>query len=173
MQTAGQAQNSHDLRSNGNIKTVLTRYAMRFAAQSDNNITQLAVIHINNTFPNDPTRVDIQSIALLHMVIDHCRKQHVCRCDRMEITCKMQVDIFHRHHLRITAAGCAALNAHAGSQRRLAQSHDNAFINFGQALGQSYGSSRLAFPCRRRCNSRYQNQLARRFIFHAADQIHR
>ena len=83
---------------------------MRFSAQSDNNITQLAVIHINNTFPNDPARVDIQSIALLHMVIDHCRKQHVCRCDRMEITCKMQVDIFHRHNLRITAAGCAALD---------------------------------------------------------------
>ena len=88
---------------------------MSFAYQSDNNITQLAVIHINNTFPNDPARVDIQSIALLHMVIDHCRKQHVCRCNRMEITCKMQVDIFHRHNLGISAACRTAFDTKARS----------------------------------------------------------
>ena len=88
---------------------------MRFAAQTDNDITQLAVIHIDNAFPDDPARIDIQYVALLHMIIHHGGEQHMRGSNGMEITCKMQVDILHRHYLRITAAGSAAFDAHAGS----------------------------------------------------------
>ena len=97
----------------------------------------------------------------------------------VEIARKMQVDVFHRHYLRITAAGSAALNAHAGAERRLAQGNDNALPDFGKALSQigkalcqTNGSGGFAFTGRGRRNSRNQNQFAVGFILHSFNQIH-
>ena len=42
----------------------------------------------------------------------------------MKIAGKMKVDILHRHHLRIAAAGRAALNAEDRSQGGLPQGDD-------------------------------------------------
>ena len=46
-------------------------------------------------------------------VVHHGSQQVVCCCDGMEVTCKMQVDVFHRHYLCIAAASCTAFDTHA------------------------------------------------------------
>ena len=169
MQAACQAKNSHNLGSNGNVKAVLTRYAVSLAAQAYYDVAQLAVVHIYNTLPRNTARVNVQSVALLDMVVQHCCQQHMCGGDSMEVTGKVQVDVLHRHNLRIAAACSAALNAHAWAEGRLAQSYDNLFAELSQALCQTYGSSGLAFACRSRGDSGNQNQLAVFFIFNTAD----
>ena len=167
MQAGCQTQNSHNLRSYGNIKAVLARYAVRFAAKADNYVAQLAVIHINNAFPHNAARVDIKRIALLNMVVKHGCQKHMGRCYGMEIAGKMQVNVLHRHNLRIAAACCAALNAHAGAERRFAQGNDNFLPDFGKPLCQAYRSGGFAFTGRGRGNGRNQNKFSVRLILHS------
>jgi predicted DNA-binding WGR domain protein len=45
------------------------------------------------------------------MVVDQRGKQIVRRSGRVEVAGEVQIDVFHRHHLRITAAGRAAFHA--------------------------------------------------------------
>ena len=45
------------------------------------------------------------------MVVEHRRKKVVGCADRMEVTGKVKVDVFHRDDLCITAAGRTALDA--------------------------------------------------------------
>ena len=134
VQAISQAQNSHNLGGYGNIKAILTGHAMRLATQANYDITQLAVVHIYNALPHNAARVNIQSIALLDMVVQHSTQQHMSTGNSVEVTRKVQVDVLHGHNLGITAASCATLNAHAGAQGGLAQSHDNLFADFVQAL---------------------------------------
>ena len=89
----------------------------------------------------------------------------------VEIAGKMQVDVFHGHHLGIAAAGRAAFDTETGTQRWLAQGNDNFFPDFLQPLGQTYCRGRFPFPGRSRGNSCYQHQLSRFPVFHFADQI--
>ena len=159
MEVCSQTEDSHYLRSNCNIKTILTRNTMRLAAQTDNDIPQFTVIHIDNAFPDDTTRINIQCVALLDMVVQHSAQQHMSRGNSMEVAGKMEIDIFHRYYLRITATCSAAFDAHAGPKRRFTQCYDNLFIQLCQTLGQAYRSSRLTFACRCRRNSGYQDQL--------------
>ena len=54
-------------------------------------------------------------------------EQVVGAADGVEVAGEVQVDVFHRHHLGIAAAGGAALDAEAGAEGRLAQA-DIAFL---------------------------------------------
>ena len=146
---------------------------MNFATQTNNDVTEFAVVHINNAFPNDAARVNIESIALLHMVIYHCRKEHMSRGNSVEVTGEVQVNIFHRNYLRVTATSSATFNAHARTEGRFTQCYDNAFVDFSQALCQANGSSRFAFASRSRSDCSYKNQFARFFSFHSTNQVHR
>ena len=87
----------------------------------------------------------------------------------MEVAGEMQVDILHRYYLGVTAAGSATLNAHAGTQGGLAQSHDNLLPDFVQALSQANSSGGLAFTGRGRGNSGNQHQLTGLLALHTTD----
>ncbi len=63
------------------------------------------------------------------MIVEHCRQQIIRRADRVEVAREMQVDILHGHDLRVSAACRASLNAEHGTQRRLAQRHDDLFAD--------------------------------------------
>ena len=43
------------------------------------------------------------------------------RADRVEVPGEVEVDLVHRHHLRVPATGSAALHAEHRAQGRLAQ----------------------------------------------------
>ena len=67
-------QNRHDFGRDRNIKAVFARHAVHFAAQTDHDMAQCPIIHIDHAFPHDPTRINAQRIALLQMVIEHGRQ---------------------------------------------------------------------------------------------------
>jgi len=78
-------------------------------------------VHVHHPPPGDPPDVDAHGIAVVDVVVDHRREQVVRAGDGVEITRKMQVDVLHRHDLRVAAAGGTTLHAEAGAERRLTQ----------------------------------------------------
>jgi hypothetical protein len=73
---------------------------------------------------------------------------------------EVQVDVFHRHDLRMTAAGRAALHAEHRSERRLAQADDRVLPDAVQPIDEADRGRRLAFAGRRRADAGDEDQLA-------------
>ena len=94
---------------------IFSHHTIHLIAKSDNNIAQYAVVHVHTAFPYNLTRIDLQCISLLNMIVQHCCKQIIGRSDRMEISGKMQIQIFHRNNLRISSAGRTAFDPEARS----------------------------------------------------------
>jgi hypothetical protein len=63
----------------------------------------------------------------------------------MDIACEVEIEILHGHDLRITAAGCAALDAEGRALRRLADGRHHRFPEVrAQSLRKSDGCRRFA-----------------------------
>ena len=91
------------------------------AAERADDLAQRAVVHVEDAAPGDAARVDAERVAPVDVVVDQRRQQIVRRGDGVEVAGEMEVDVLHRHDLRIAAAGRAALHAEARAERRLAQ----------------------------------------------------
>ena len=156
----GKAQNGHDLGGNGNIKAVLTGHALHTAAQAVDHVAQLTVVHVNAALPDDLLHVDTQAVALLNVVIQHGGQQVIGSADGVEVTGKVEVDVLHRHHLGIAAAGSAALDTKDRAKRGLAEGHHHVFAQLFQAVGKANGGGGFAFTCGGGIDGSHQNQLA-------------
>ena len=93
------------------------------------------------------------------MIVDQRGQEVVCRRDSVHIAGKMQIDFFHRHNLRITAAGRAALNAKHRTERRLTQGNDRFSSNQLHRIAETDRGRGLALAGRRRIDRGNQNQL--------------
>ncbi|MPM40401.1 hypothetical protein SDC9_87041 [bioreactor metagenome] len=63
------------------------------------------------------------------MIVNDSTDEIIAGCDCMHITGKMQIDIFHRYHLRITTARRSAFNTKNRSKRWFTQSTDYILVN--------------------------------------------
>jgi len=54
------------------------------------------------------------------VIVEHGGEQIMSCTDSVEITSEMQIDVFHRHNLRIATAGSAALDTETRAERRFA-----------------------------------------------------
>ena len=158
------AQHRHDLAGHGDIKAVLPRNALHPASQTVHNVAELAVVHVHRPLPCDLLGVNAQRVALLNVIIQHGGQQVVGRADGVEIAGEMEVDVLHRHHLRVAAAGCAALDAEHRPQRGFPEGGNGVFAQPPQAVGQTDGGGGLALACGRGIDGRHQNQLAVRAL---------
>ena len=111
-----QAKDRHDFRSGCDVKTCLRRYTVGRSAQAGNNVAQAAVIHVQYAFPFDFFQTFTGITRLVDVIVQQCRDHIVGRSNRMEIPRKMQVDVFHRQHLRVSASGSSAFHAEARAQ---------------------------------------------------------
>jgi hypothetical protein len=159
-QARGQAQDRHYLRGGDDVEAVFARMAVHRAAQSYDDLAQRAVVEVYHPLPGDEPVVQIQHVAVLNVIIDHRRQQIMGQADGMEITGEVQVNVLHRHHLCVATAGRAALQAEAGSQRRLAQAHHGAGADSVERIAQAHAGGRLAFTRRRGADSGHKDQLA-------------
>ena len=94
------------------------------------------------------------------MIVDHCCQQVVGRADRVEVACKVKVDVLHGDDLGVSAARCAALDAEDRSKRGLAKGYHDFFAQFLKAVGQSDGSCGLALARGRGVHCCHKDQLA-------------
>ena len=159
-QRSGEAEYRHHFRGHRDIEAVFTGITIGGTAQADHDVPQCAVVQVQRALPGDEARVDVQRIAVVDVVIEHRRQQIVGGADGMEVAGEMQIDVFHRHHLRIAAAGRTALDAEAGAERGLTQADDGAPPAFIQGIAETDGGGGLAFAGWRRADGGHQHQLA-------------
>ena len=159
-----QTQNCHDLRCNCDVVTILSGHSVGLSAKTIHYETKLTVIHIHTSSPGDLSRVDVQLISLIDMVVDHGCQQVVGCSYGMEVTGEMKVDILHGNYLRVSAACCSALNAEYRSKGRLTEGYTYFFAQFAQSVCQTYGGSGLSFTCRCGVDGGNQNQFSIRFV---------
>ena len=155
-----QAQDGHDLRGDDDVEAALARRAVCRAAQADDDVAQRAVVHVDHALPGHAAHVEAERIAVVDVVVDHRREQVVRQRDGGEVAGEVQVDLLHRHHLRVAAAGRAALQAEHRPERGLAQADDGARSDAVERVAQAHGGGGLAFAGRRGRDRGHQHQLA-------------
>ena len=69
------------------------------AAKPYDNVTECTVVHVHYPAPYYPARVNVEYVALLDVVVYHCREEVMCCSYRMDVSGKVQVDRFHRKYL--------------------------------------------------------------------------
>ena len=116
-----QAEDRHHFGGDDDVEAVLARVAVGGAAQRDRDLAQRAVVHVDHALPGDAAHVEAELVAVVDVVVDHRGEEIVGERDRVEVAGEMQVDVFHRHDLRVAAARRAALHAEHGPERGLAQ----------------------------------------------------
>src|SRR5690606_11339407 len=119
--------------------------AVAWAAETYGDVTQGAVVHVHHATPADAAASEIQRIAPIDMVIDHRAEQVVRGSDGVEVTGEVEVDVFHRDYLGVTAASCAAFDTEAGAEARFAQADGRFLADAAEAVTQAYGGGGLAF----------------------------
>ncbi len=82
------------------------------------------------------------------MVIDQRRQQVMCGTDGMEVTGEVQVDVFHRHDLGITATCGTTFHAETGTEARLTQSDNRFLTNPAQTVAQANRGGGFTFASR-------------------------
>ena len=107
----GKGHDDHNLAGGGDIKGRLTSHAINCATQARDDVTQRAVINVQNAWPRDGAFLDVELISLMQVVIDHCRQQVVCSCDRVEIAGQVQIHLLEWQDLALAIAGRSAFDA--------------------------------------------------------------
>ena len=156
----GEAEDGHDLAGNGDVKAVLAGGAVDLAAEAVHDEAELAVVHVHAALPRDAAGVDVQGVALLDAVVDHSCQQVVGRADGVEVAGEVEVDVLHGHHLRVAAAGCAALDAEHGAEGGFAEAEHGLFAQSIHGVGQTHAGGGLALARRGGADSRHKDHLA-------------
>ena len=81
--------------------------------------------------------------------VDGRRHQVVSDGDGVDVTGQMEVELVHRDHLAVAAAGGAALDPEGRAHRWLANAGDGVLADRAQALNQTDGGGGLALAERR------------------------
>ena len=167
LEIAGEAEDRHHLGGDGDVEAVLAREAVGDAAERGDDRAQRAVVHVDGAAPGDAAAVDAERVAPVDVVVDQRAQQIVGAADGVEVAGEVQIDVFHRHHLGVAAAGGAALDAEAGAERGLAQAQHRLLADVVERVGQADGGGGLALAGRRRRDRRDQDQLAVRLVLAA------
>ena len=132
---------------------------------------QRPVVHVHDAAPGDAARVEPQRIAPVDVVVEHRRQQIVRAGDGVEVAGEVQIDVLHRHHLGIAAAGRPALDAEAGPERGLAQAAHGLLADAVEAVAEAHRGRGLALAGGRRRDGGDEDQLAVLVLLRAVDEV--
>ncbi len=172
-QRLGETEDGHHLGGHGDIVAGLAWHGVVRAAQPDDYVPQRPVVHVDHPLPDDPPRIDAQGVAVLDVVIQHRGQEVVGHLDGVEVAGELEIDVLHRRHLGVTAAGGAPLHAEAWAQRRLTEADARPLADPVQGVAQPDAGSGFAFAGGRRRDRRHQHQLADRCAGQATIQVQR
>ena len=156
----GQAENGHHLGGDGDVEAILARETVAHAAQALGDLAQGAVIHVECAAEGDAAGIEPERIAPVDVVVQHRRQQIMGGGDGVEIAGEMEVDILHRHHLGMAAAGRTALDAKAGAEGGFAQADHGAVAQAVQRVAEAHGGGGFAFAGRGGADAGDQDELA-------------
>ena len=107
------------------------------------------------------------------MVVDHRGQEVVGRGDGVHVAGEVKVDVLHRHHLGVAAAGGAALHPEHRPERRLAQADHGLLPDVVERVAEAHGGRGLAFARRGRRDRGHQDELPVLAALQAADEVQR
>ena len=136
-----QAQDRHHLAGGGDLEVLFALGALPLLPDGD--VAEGSVVHVEAAAEIHLGGVDIQRVAAEDVVIEHGAQQVVRRRDGVQVARKVQVDLFHGHHLRVTAARSTPLDAEHGAERGFAQRQAHLFAQARHAVCQADGYRRL------------------------------
>ena len=169
----GETEDRHHFGGDGDVEAGLARITVGDAAERTDDLAQGAVVHVHHAAPDDAAAVDAERIAPIDVVVDQRRQKIMRRGDGVEIAGEVEVDVLHRDHLRVAAAGRAALHAERRSERRLAQAQHRLLADVIERVGEADRGGGLAFARRRRRNRGDQNELAVLLVLERLHVFHR
>ena len=94
------------------------------------------------------------------MVVEHRGKQVVRRTYRVKVAGKVEIDVLHGNHLRISAAGGSALDSKNRAEARLAQGDRDILAYPAQSVCEAYRRRGLALARGRGGYGGDENQLS-------------
>ena len=141
------AEDGHNLGSRSDVETALGSYAVGLGAKTRNDVTQVAVVHVQHTLPQHLAHGKALGLMLVDVVVQQGGNHVVCRGDGVEVASKVQVNLVHGQNLSIAATGSTALHAKAGTQRGFAQSHHGLLANAVHTQSQAHADGGLAYAC--------------------------
>ncbi len=168
-----QANDRHDLGGHHDVEPVLAREAVGGTPEADRDAAERAVVHVDDALPGNPPNVESEFVAVVNMVVDECRKQVMRKANGSEIAREVQIDIFHRHHLRIPPARRPALQPEDGTQAGFTQADDRFLADLVERITKPDRRGGLALAGRSGAQGRYQNQLAVGPAFQALNIVER
>ena len=105
---ACEAQNSHNFAGWSDVESRLGWHAIHAGAKSGNHVAQVAVVNVEHAFPYHLAKAYAVFAVLIDIVIEEGCNHVVSRGDGMEVASEVEVDVLHRQHLRVSAAGSTA-----------------------------------------------------------------
>ncbi|GJE30649.1 hypothetical protein LDDCCGHA_0818 [Methylobacterium oxalidis] len=160
LEVLGEAEHRHHLGGHRDVEAVLAREAVGDAAERLVDGAQRPVVHVDHAAPEDAPHVDVELVRPVDVVVDQRGGQRVRRGDGVEVAGEVQVDLLHRHDLRLAAARSTPLHAEAGAERGLAQADHGLLADAVQRVAEADRRRRLAFAGRRRADRGHEDELA-------------
>ena len=130
------------------------------AAEARDDVAEAAVVHVDAAPPRDRVRVDVELVAVHHVRVEERREQVVGGRDRVHVAGEVEVEILHRHDLRVAGARRAALDAEDRAERGLADAQQRLLADRAHALRERDRRRRLALAGLGRRDRRDADDLA-------------
>ena len=159
-EVAGDGGDRHHLGGGGDVEAGLADVAVRASAEADDDAAERAVVHVHAAAPTDGQRVDPERVPVQDVRLEHRGEQVVGGADRVDVSGEVEVQVLHRHDLRVAAAGRAALDPEHRAERRLAQAEHRALADLAEPLRQADRGRRLALARLRRRDRGDADELA-------------
>ena len=156
----GEREDRHHLGGRRDVEAGLAREAVRRAAEARDDVAQAAVVHVDAAAPGDRVRVDVELVAVHHVRVEERGEQVVGGRDRVHVAGEVEVQVLHRHDLRVAGAGRAALDAEDRPERGLAQAEQRPLADRAHALRERDRRRRLALAGLGRRDRRDADDLA-------------
>ncbi len=158
-------------RGGGDVEPALAGDAVLAGTESDHDVAEGPVVHVQHPAPGDVLGVDAELVALVEVVVEHGGEGVVGGGDRMHVAGQVEVERLERRGLAVAAAGGASLDPEGGTHRRLSDGGRGPGADVGHALGQTDGGGGLAFAQRGRGDGRHHHVLGLRSVGQVGDGI--
>ena len=159
LQVFRKAKDCHNLACRRDVEATLHRHTIGLRSKSRHDITEVAVVDVEDAFPQHFLHGKAFFAMLIDVVVEQGRNHVVSGRYSMEIACEVQVNLVHRQHLSIATTSGSALHAETRSERGLTKSHDGLLSDTVHAKSETHADRSLPDACLRGRDGRNEDEL--------------
>src|SRR5256885_341068 len=144
LDTGGEGHDRHDLGARDDDEAFFARRAGIEPPQTDDEVAQGAVVHVDGAGPRDAAGVEPERVAVVQVCVEHGREEVVRARDGVEVPGEVEIDVLHGNDLRVATARRSPLHPEHRPERRLADAERGVLPEFPERLGHADGHGGLA-----------------------------